>query len=230
MSSEVPGQTHVPEGLVRQYAECVKRGDWRGCLAKVGSGRRFLVLRALWDGIPASERPGILQEAWPGSDAVHHDLTAVAQMFRDCGYLGDAPKPQERTRLYRGVLNRQHRRGLSWTSRREVAVWFASPGYATRAARCVDESGREPDPIEASLVYTVNAPPESVLARFDWREEDEYVLDPGKLPPVRRVSRTEFPPSLHRRIEAETEQWADIQSLVEAALSEHHRRTGTDPG
>lgn len=67
--------------------------------------------------------------------------------------------------LYRGCTP-DYRAGMSWTTDRKRAEWFAN-----RLAVAVGEG----------TVYQLEAPAEWVLARFDGRGEAEYVLDPEML-------------------------------------------------
>lgn len=74
----------------------------------------------------------------------------------------------ESVTLYRGAPE-DAARGMSWTDNLERAQWFASrfPGYLD------------------GNVYTVEATPDMVLARFhESRGENEWVLDPDFLPEV----------------------------------------------
>jgi len=67
--------------------------------------------------------------------------------------------------LYRGVAGEpewvRRERGISWTSKREIAAWFAR---------------RSPD-LKDPAVYQVTVEKKSVLAYWNERGEDEYLVD-----------------------------------------------------
>lgn len=67
--------------------------------------------------------------------------------------------------LYRGAAE-DAAQGMSWTDDLDRAEWFANRFGGRHGAK----------------VYTVEAYPEMVLARFDRRGESEWVLDPDLLP------------------------------------------------
>jgi hypothetical protein len=79
----------------------------------------------------------------------------------------EAAKKTPKT-LYRGVNRGEGRRlGMSWTTDRDKAIWFAK-----RNAAFFD---RRP------VLYTVNPFKEDILAAYDDRGEDEFILDPRSL-------------------------------------------------
>lgn len=102
-------------------------------------------------------------------------------MFFD---MADYPKPAEPLTIYRGAT--PHRaRGMSWTTDPDKARWFTE----YREGR---SSSTRP-----AYVYTVVAPPDAVLADVDaleggegGRGEHEIVVDPRRLPKVRRLAPT----------------------------------------
>jgi len=103
--------------------------------------------------------------------------------FRWAGYLTDADDPVEAPvaplKIYRGAIWRR-RRGMAWTTDRERARWFAQ-----RFARF---DGHEP--FESAYVFEADVHPDGVLAMF--RREDEVVVDPRFLPPLRRRASEEW--------------------------------------
>jgi hypothetical protein len=89
------------------------------------------------------------------------------QIFRAAGYQdGEQPaKPPDSVTLWRGGVRRT---GMSWTADRDLAVWFQR--------RFDREQGR---------LWTVTVGPDRLLARYheDYRNEDEYVVDPVGIRP-----------------------------------------------
>ena len=69
----------------------------------------------------------------------------------------------EAVTLWRGATH-EHRAGMSWTSDRDKAAWFATRFTGTR--------------MQPAKLYEITAAPHMVFARFDHRGESEWVLDP----------------------------------------------------
>ena len=65
--------------------------------------------------------------------------------------------------LYRGA-HIDHKEGMSWTTNLKTAQWFA-----TRLG------------MEDTKVYTITIPREHILAKFDGRNEEEYVVNMNEL-------------------------------------------------
>jgi len=105
----------------------------------------------------------VLLPAWRQSGEATLGTARWVQLFTRCGYLIEdvlSPRPTAPVRLWRAG----HRaRGMAWTSRREVAVMYATNG-GRRAA--------EP-------LWTTLAPPVALLAYS--RAESEHVVDPACL-------------------------------------------------
>ena len=96
-------------------------------------------------------------------------------LFRRAAY----PAPSGPLTLYRGAPPR-YARGMSWTTRRSKAAWFAG------------RWGMNPGKASAH-VYEATALPEACLADVDalvpgGRSEGEIVVDPSLLRRLRRVS------------------------------------------
>jgi hypothetical protein len=130
--------------------------------------------------VPAAEMAREVADAWIGAEWPTRMLDNEVWMMLfghavDIGFeyiegeeiksVADLP---ERLTLYRGLGQKPHSEvglypGLSWTSNRERAVWFAT--------RFGDLHGRP-------HLLTVTVDRSCVIAHFDRRGEDEYVLDP----------------------------------------------------
>jgi hypothetical protein len=119
----------------------------------------------------------VLVGAWSGAEFPGRTLPRSTWIawFREAAY----PTPAGPVILYRGAIPR-HARGMSWTPDRERADWFANRWTLGR-------------PEYPAHVYTVTADPAAILADVDalegegGRQEHEIIVDPAKLPPVRRV-------------------------------------------
>lgn len=91
------------------------------------------------------------------------------------------PVPAAPIQIFRGATPK-FRRGMSWTTDRDRALWFAN--------RYSDRPGHR-----AGKLYQVTVPSEVVLADVDavagegGRGEGEIIADPRRLPPVRLVRR-----------------------------------------
>lgn len=120
------------------------------------------------------ERAWTLPE-WPGQYEREHWLRLFAQTDficsereagKDCPLHDDEYDQQgdgEPITLYRGALKGEQR-GLSWTTSRERAEWFARRGDMTGRGRQM-------------YVWEAQVPRESTLAHFTNRMEDEIVAD-----------------------------------------------------
>lgn len=127
------------------------------CLTPQGS--RELIVQA-WTG-PEFPEANLTQDLWLG-------------IFGTVGFIADddedgqqeAP-PDAPMRLWRGAIP-SRARGMAWTSNRSRAEWFATrlDGVSSR---------------ERGALWTATAPPNTILARFTRRGEDEFVLDPRNL-------------------------------------------------
>jgi hypothetical protein len=153
--------------------EAIRDGDWDRALAREGSFDRLPRLISIWFSVPPDQQRRLLEDTWTVCDGnLWHYRRDVVAMFKDVGYCGDAPRPDKPTTLYRGTAHSRWSRGVSWTGDINVARFFADGG------RFGPQGG---------FVYTVVAPPDVILGRFNDREEDEYVLDIDLLPRIRRL-------------------------------------------
>lgn len=122
--------------------------------------------------MPAADAAELLKFVWVTVEfpADSDDLVEEwREAFDRLGYVTDSDDgpPMEAITVYRGADRDSDGWGLSWTTDLERAKWFAYRlGKKNRA------------------VFTALAPPESVLAHFTGRNEDEYVIDPYMINPV----------------------------------------------
>jgi hypothetical protein len=168
-------QNHADQKRLKEepIQEAIREGDWYHALAYEASYDRFSRLLSIWFDVPPDQRRSLLEDWWDMCDGnLWHYRRNVVAMFKDVGYCGDALGPDKPTTLYRGTTHSRWRRGVSWTGDIKVARFFADGG------RFGPMGG---------VVCAVVAPPEAVLARFNRRQEDEYVLDIDLLPRVRRL-------------------------------------------
>jgi hypothetical protein len=122
-----------------------------------------------------AEMAAVLAEVWSAAEYPSHLMPVRdwVALFREANY----EKPEHSMTLYRGTTSGR-RRGMSWTTDLEKARWFAG--------RMVDFG------YSRAEVVTVIAPPEAILCDLDpldpeGRGEEEIVVDPSALPPVRRL-------------------------------------------
>ena len=98
----------------------------------------------------------------------------LLSLFRRAGFVSDGqPQPTEPLTIYRGVCSSRYRSGLSWTTDRERAYFFA---------RRFAFDGR-------GVVYTGIADPKHILGMFDDRQETEIVVDPSMVRRIRAIER-----------------------------------------
>ena len=90
-------------------------------------------------------------------------------MFKRAGYLTDEEdsrfRPTGDIPVFRGVQKEEFSRGMSWTTSPQKARWFALRWNI----------------VGTGYVYAATAPPESQLAFFSGRGEQEVVVDPQHL-------------------------------------------------
>ena len=121
-----------------------------------------------------------LHELLPGA-WMDDDLPAAAmsnkewiRMFQACGFLSDGPRqPDGPVRVYRAARP-EGANGLSWTGSLDVATWYQQNADSLRLQLNYGVPARF---LQDRQVYACLVPPERVLARFDDRNEDEYVVD-----------------------------------------------------
>lgn len=127
---------------------------------------------------------GRLTGVWQMAEfpAAELGISTWVTMFRYAGFVCDEEdvddeeggKPNQPLRAYRGS-SWGRRRGMSWSTDPTRAEWFAARWGLM---------GSE------AAVFSVLVPPEAVLALvgIEGRNEDEVVVDPQLLPPIRRSS------------------------------------------
>lgn len=120
---------------------------------------------------------------WPDANfgsAMWLRLFGRVGYFHDADHGIDLTPPEEVPTLWRGAIS-SRRKGLAWTSDRERAEWFANrwaPG----------------GPFKQAHLWTYPAgsvPARRVLARFDGRGENEWVIDTRRITPVIVMGTTE---------------------------------------
>jgi hypothetical protein len=120
----------------------------------------------------------VIGSVWSSAEFPGSWLTRVdwIDLFRHAGYTEDGERtaPPSEITLYRGCPP-SRTRGMSWTSDREVAQWFAE--------RFRDRSERR-----NSAVYTTTVGGAQVLAKISGRNEFEYVIDTTSISVTRAVT------------------------------------------
>ena len=111
-------------------------------------------------------------DAWSGPEFPEQSLCRAdwLDLFTVAGFTIDgkpAERPDEPVELWRGAAH-DRRQGMSWTSDRAKAEWFAARWTQVD----LDEGG--------SLYRTV-APPEALLCVNNGRNESEHVINPRGL-------------------------------------------------
>lgn len=102
-----------------------------------------------------AEAPGINSESW----------RLLFSRYVQASSIGIAAKAATPGLLYRGVAGMERKPGLSWTTCRESAEWFAR-----RSVRF--NKGRKP------VLYSVAPTPDEVLGFYRDRGEAEFILNP----------------------------------------------------
>jgi hypothetical protein len=114
---------------------------------------------------------------WPGQ----YDRQDWFQVFNEVGFICSVVEDggtcqwhpaedavgSDTVQVWRGALS-SAKRGMSWTTDRDRALWFVRRG---------DMSGKG----RKMRLWTAQAEPERVLAHFHRRSEDEFVLDPTRM-------------------------------------------------
>jgi hypothetical protein len=143
-----------------------------------------------WPNLPERLRGPILLHAWSRFHVNRGDNWRFLPLFRACGFMPtavgpakpDSPVAHERDpsryalpdrpiRLYRGVYDPEHLRGLSWTSSLAVARYWAASNQGSFSVLSDPAMG---------YVWAVHAPPESIFALMV-NEDREVLLDPDRL-------------------------------------------------
>jgi hypothetical protein len=147
---------------------------WHDLAARQGRNDKPAILVANFWQLSVEEAAKGIEDSWVGAEwparQMHPDgwLTMFGHVLDEGQYLGDdgeiksqADLPEKLT-LWRGCWP-EFAYGLSWTTDRARAKWFA-----TRLDDPKEPKGR---------LYEIEAHREMVLAQFNARGEDEYVLD-----------------------------------------------------
>jgi hypothetical protein len=154
-----------------EYAAAMAMGDLEKAsfLIEKPSKLRWIVDMVETAGLDQERLAKLLAETWtlielPLQNVPQRELV---RLFRRAGFVSDseAGPPTWPLTLYRGAPT-IHRHGMSWTTDKEKADWFAQRWANTRGA------GR-------TWVATVQ--PNRVLGVFDSRNEDEVVIDSRNL-------------------------------------------------
>jgi len=147
-------------------------------------GRAFMEgVRDGWWSNEKYEAGEAVLDAWKSATGTNRREIgeAMLQLFRDAGYVTDSPSCvfTEPTAVYRGNLGEDPRRGFSWTLDRDKAAWFST--YSLSPGGHVLRLVRADDDVPQPTVWTATVQPEAILAYFTSYEEDEVIVDPGKL-------------------------------------------------
>ena len=158
--------------FAREVFDAITENDadkFERSVSRFGSSAAIQIVVAHRDDLSAELIKAVLPSAWtaPNLMSPPRAITreAALELFDVTGFLTDGPEaPIEATVLYHGVVFDEGEGefegdmwdGMCWTSDIDIARKFASKG----------------------AVYTTIAQPQNVLARFDGRNESEYVIDP----------------------------------------------------
>jgi hypothetical protein len=151
----------------------------RVALGFVGPSAAPLLLHTWWaqgevgDDALRSLLPGV----WKGVEFPMRSLKRAEwlELFEAADFVSEPTalqRPAEALEVYRGA-NPAHARGLAWTVDRKRALAFATQWPAT--------SGR------AAAVYSVEAPPEAVLAIIQVGKTQDVVVHPSRIPKLSRL-------------------------------------------
>ena len=119
-----------------------------------------------------------MQDGFGDADLAHvveqaGHVDALDFMVGQSRFLGEM-QPREALTLYRGALP-GYARGMAWTTSQKRAAWFADT-WAQAAGR-------------KAFVYTVDAPPDAILATLPDRKDSEVVVDPRRISKPARAER-----------------------------------------
>ena len=122
--------------------------------------------------LPRDDLREVLQYVWTNAEGSTREfpIPKWVALFREADY---SLRPQQAVRLYRGTRPGRWRRGMSWTTGRDSAGWFAD--------HCIELGSRQAE------VVTVLAPPAAMLVEIADDRENEVVVDPARLPRVRLI-------------------------------------------
>ena len=154
----------------------VRQGAFQDALIRVGNEYREELLHAWWSsGImtPDDMRSAILHAWHHGPRQMRLEYSVWVEMFRFGGFVSSPPqsRPESPIEVWRGQPFGASV-GMSWTTDRAQAEWFASRW--------------EQRDIPAVLLNTIVLP-HAILALDNDREEHEVVVDPLMLEGVREI-------------------------------------------
>ncbi len=155
----------------------LRAGDWDGYLWAGDSCDRlddFLAL-ASYHRLPDREYWRLLAQVWIDTEFPSlRQATWLSLFARPRGEREHLMKPEEHAafialpnpvRIFRGVKNPKHERGMSWTVDKKKAHWFANRAWFGKGSK-------------GGVVMTTVVPKGKVLAYFSERAENEIVIDP----------------------------------------------------
>jgi hypothetical protein len=158
-------------------AEAQEQGDWHRYVFLHERPFRFDALRSVEDKFTDDkEYWRVVGSVWTDSENIYQHFAVWkrlwASSFNGRDVLMDEEEkevleamPQVLT-VYRGFKIKKSERGLSWTTDRDTAVWFARRFRASH---------------QSSFVAQANVAKKDVLAYFDGRNEKEVVVLPTSL-------------------------------------------------
>jgi hypothetical protein len=171
---------HVPHTLQDDFRQHVAARDFDGALLLVESEHRIPTLRSLWRRVPHAQRPAVLGAAISSGDWLRPHLSfllgALRQIRRRGQRVFDGPDAEQRfaalpefVTAYRGTVQAEAdtgwQYGISWTLKRDKAVFFASQHVRFRVT----------DSLPVLLTATVRR--DVIGGLLVDRDEDEVLLD-----------------------------------------------------
>ncbi|MGD9890694.1 MAG: hypothetical protein AB7R89_29630 [Dehalococcoidia bacterium] len=161
-----PGADDVLSRKAARVRALIARGALVEALKIVEKPSKLVIIARWWDfdQINAGTLNRCLAEEWNMVEAPSIEGTRrLVRLFRAADFVTDTPgteRPVEPITIYRGAGLRS-KRGLSWTTDRDTAVWFATRW---------DAADR--------YVFTTTIAPRHVLGIFHDRQEREVVISP----------------------------------------------------
>lgn len=154
------------------------RDEFTATALRLGRNHGPALLFDWWYGrrLTREDLAAVIGDVWTDAEWPAASLTVAnwVELFRTAGFVSDEnqPKPTEPLRIWRGTTWGR-RRGMSWTTERDRAKWFANRW--------------ERDDRHHALVFETVVEPAVVLALLTGgRSESEVVVDPRLLPAIRR--------------------------------------------
>jgi hypothetical protein len=162
-----PDFAAVPPVFLEAAWEEWNNGDVGGLLCLVGHNERG---RLLMDNLQAFKNRGIYEEVL--FETYTHGPCFPISQWRFLFMRADRKKlrthgdciPTESITVYRGVTHHGHKRwirGVSWTTNKGTAAWFAN---------------RHATPAHSPAVYSLRVSPEAVLFSWNGRKEEEVAV------------------------------------------------------